>query len=227
MSLPLLRTLRDLPRQSITALLVAVIAFASIAPAPTVASPFETSECFSKDLGRRLQACSELLAQPGLSDATRASAFAMRALSLSLLGRFQDAINDYDKALAIDPNQPVALNNRAWAKYRSGQHASAWPDIRRSLELDAGSPHAYDTRAHLHQAEGVSKRAYDDYVRAMELGGGEMIKLYQCGLQAEGHYTGAVTGIVTDELLSGLKACTKSRKCDPLPPDEECKVAMS
>ncbi|MEO1694507.1 MAG: tetratricopeptide repeat protein [Pseudomonadota bacterium] len=201
-------------------------ATAVVAP-PARATSAEALDCYSRDIGRRIEGCTKLLGVPGLGERERASAFAMRALALSLLGRYRDAITDYDRALQIDPNMPVALNNRAWASYRAGDLAAAWPDVKRSLALDPWSPHAFDTRAHLHHAEGNASAALADYKLAMKLGGAEMVKLYQCGLQAAGHYRGPQDGLVNDELISGLKACTADKKCDPLPPDEECKVAMS
>jgi len=194
---------------------------------PARANSFEAHECFSRDVGRRVEACSALLALPGLDKTTRSSAFAMRALALSLLGQYPAAIQDYDQALTLNPDFPVALNNRAWAHYRSGNYSAAWPDVTRSLELDSWSPHAYDTRAHLHHAEGNASAALSDYQQAMRLGGKKMVRLYQCGLQAHGQYLGPLNGIISDVMLSGLKACTQNKKCDPLPPDEECKAATS
>lgn len=194
---------------------------------PAAASSFDAHPCFSRTVGRRVEACTELLGQPGLPPDTRAAAFAMRALALSLAGRYADAITDYDRAIEINPNYPVALNNRAWAHFRSGNYAAAWPDVQRSLELDPWSPHAYDTRAHLHHVAGRAAEAFADYKRAMRLGGKEMVKLYQCGLQAHGRYLGPLSGIVSDQLILGLKACTEDKACDPLPPDEECKAALS
>lgn len=191
------------------------------------AANYDTHACFSRDAGRRISACSELLAQPNVPSDTRAAAFAMRALTLSLIGRYAEAIKDYDQAIEINPNYPVALNNRAWAHFRSKNYSAAWPDVERSLALDPWSPHAYDTRAHLHHVAGRAAQAFEDYKRAMRLGGAEMVKLYQCGLQAHGHYLGPLNGIVSDSLVLGLKACTENKTCDPLPPDEECKAATS
>ena len=91
-------------------------------------------------------------------------------------------------------------------------------------ELDPTSPHAYDTRAHVRHWQGRSNAALGDYRKAMQLGGPRMVKLYQCGLKASGHFIGPVTGIITDQLDLALKECVKSTKCDPLPPDEECKA---
>ncbi|MEO0729937.1 MAG: tetratricopeptide repeat protein [Pseudomonadota bacterium] len=201
--------------------------WSTVAPTSARATAEQSLECYSRDVGRRLAGCTKLLEMPGLAPQERASAYAMRALALSLLGRYAEAVSDYDRALTIDPNMPVALNNRAWAYYRSGNVAKAWPDVSRSLDLDPYSPHAYDTRAHLNQAEGNAQAALSDYKTAMRLGGAEMVKLYQCGLQAKGHYRGPLNGIVNDELLSGLKVCVSQNSCDPLPPDEACKVAMS
>ncbi|MEM9030591.1 MAG: tetratricopeptide repeat protein [Pseudomonadota bacterium] len=194
---------------------------------PSGATNKNAHECFAPDRGNRIAACSEYLTLPGLNDRQRASAFAMRALALSLLGQYGPAIKDYDKAIALNPNFPVALNNRAWAHYRSGNNRAAWPDVERSLALDPWSGHAYDTRAHLNQAAGNADAAYNDYVSAMRYGGARMVRLYQCGLQAQGHYNGALNGIVTDSLMAALKVCVGNKSCDPLPPDEECKAATS
>ena len=55
-----------------------------------------------------------------------------------------------------------------------------------------------------------------------------MVRLYQCGLQAQRLYTGPTNGIVNPALKEAIKACVKAKtKCDPLPPDEECKIPVS
>ena len=212
----------------LTAILTTALAIAGMnASGAQQASATESHDCFSRDLGRRIDACQDLLAQPDLDPTMRAQAHAMRALSLSVIGRYAEAINDYDKAIEIRPNFAVALNNRAWAHYRAGNVKAAWPDVTKSLELDPWSPHAHDTRAHLYHADGQAEAAFADYRSAMRLGGPHMVKLYQCGLQAQGHYLGPMNGLISDQLLLGLKACSKDQKCDPLPPDEECKAATS
>jgi tetratricopeptide (TPR) repeat protein len=185
-------------------------------------------DCFANDAMLRIRGCTELLERPSLDPVTKSTAYATRALGLSIIGRYDEAIRDYDQALAIIPNYAVALNNRAWALFKLGRVDEAAPDVEKSLKLDPTSPHAYDTRAHVHQWQGREQAALRDYERAMRLGGPRMVKLYQCGLQASGHFLGAVTGIITEQLELALKECVASgSKCDPLPPDEECKVAMS
>ncbi|MGI9409728.1 MAG: tetratricopeptide repeat protein, partial [Hyphomicrobiaceae bacterium] len=181
-------------------------------------------DCFANDAMLRIRGCTELLQRDHLDPVTRSTALATRALGLSIIGRYKDAIRDYDRALKIIPNYPVALNNRAWALFKLGRVDEAAPDVEKSLRLDPTSPHAYDTRAHVRHWQGRSNAALGDYRKAMQLGGPRMVKLYQCGLKASGHFIGPVTGIITDQLDLALKECVKSTKCDPLPPDEECKA---
>jgi len=207
--------------------LLAVGLFVGLLVSPVVADTLSNHDCFGKDNMRRVTGCTSLLQRPGLDPVTRSTAYATRALALSLLGRYVEAIQDYDRALGIVPNYPVALNNRAWAKFKLGRVDDAVPDVERSLGLDPSSPHAHDTRAHVRQFQGRADAALADYVTAMRLGGARMVKLYQCGLQAQGLYLGPRSGIITDALESALSECVKSKTCDPLPPDEECKAALS
>ena len=205
---------------------LATILALSALPSAT-ANPLDGHDCFGADVMRRIQGCGELIKRPGIAPSVRAHAFALRALALSIIGRYEKAIEDYDQALAIHPDYAVALNNRAWALYKMGKFNQALPDVERSLELDPTSPHAYDTRAHLRQKHGNAEGAYQDYKRAIRLGGAKMVRLYQCGLQARGHYNGPLSGLMSTSLDNALKACVKSPRCDPLPPDEECRDALS
>ena len=207
--------------------LTAVGAVWLLAVAPAAADQLKNHDCFGKDNMRRIEGCSELLQRPGLDAMTRSTAHATRALALSLLGKYPEAIRDYDVALSIVPNYAVALNNRAWAKFKMGRIADAGPDVEKSLSLDPTSPHAHDTRAHVRQAQGNTDGAMRDYRFAMRIGGPRMVKLYQCGLQAHGLYLGPLSGIITDALESAMAECVKKKSCDPLPPDEECKAALS
>lgn len=196
-------------------------------PLTATADPLDGHDCFGKDEMRRITGCTQLLQRKGLDPRTRSTAYATRALALSIIGRHEEAIKDYDAALQLTPNYAVALNNRAWAKFKLGRIESAEPDVEKSLRLDPTSPHAHDTRAHVRQAQGQKRRALRDYRIAMRIGGPRMVKLYQCGLQAAGLYLGPVTGILTETLEKAMAECVKSKSCDPLPPDEECKEAMS
>ncbi|MGE0609348.1 MAG: tetratricopeptide repeat protein [Pirellulales bacterium] len=60
-----------------------------------------------------------------------------RALAQHRLGAWQAAVGDYTQALALRPNWPEALNNRADAHLRLRDYGSAWQDVRQLRELGA------------------------------------------------------------------------------------------
>lgn len=191
------------------------------------ASADSTRDCFGEDNGRRIEGCSALIAAPGLDAAARSLAHAMRALTYSLQGRFELALPDHDVAVRLDPDSAMALNNRAWTLFKLDQPERALPDAERSIALAPSSPHAHDTRAHIRQVLGQPSAALADYERAMHLGGERIVRLYQCGLQAQGLYAGNADGFYSAEMRRAFKTCVRSRTCEPLPPNEDCRNATS
>lgn len=186
------------------------------------------SDCFSEQSLRRIPGCTALLEGGAkLSTAERSLAHAMRALAYSLQGQYAEALQDYDEAVRLRPDFDVALNNRAWSLFKMKRLSEAMTDVERALKIAPWSAHAFDTRAHLHQAEGRTRQALQDYILAMRFGGEKLVKLYQCGLEAHGLFTGKVDGIESDYLLKALATCVRDDNCDPLPPDEECRRPTS
>jgi tetratricopeptide (TPR) repeat protein len=207
------------------ALLLMALAVPLLLAAPASAGAAE--DCSSEDNEKRISGCTELLLQEGLDPNTAALAYSLRALAYSIKGQYDQAIPDYDRALALNPNFAVALNNRAWALFKSGRAEAGMNDVERSLVLSPGSPHALDTRAHIKQFTGRPAEAIADYDLAMRIGGEKIVKLYQCGLQSQGMYEGDIDGVLSDAVRAALKKCVMSGTCDPLPPDEECRRVTS
>jgi tetratricopeptide (TPR) repeat protein len=185
------------------------------------------TDCFSEDNERRFSGCTAIIESPSATEAERAQAYSMRALALSLKQDYGRAIEDYDAAIAINPNFAVALNNRAWAYFKWGRGSEGLGDVERSLRLNPTSEHTWDTRAHIRQSQGNHSGAFTDYQQAMIIGGPRMVKLYQCGLSSAGLYRGRLDGIYSDELRDALKMCADTTTCDPLPADEECRDPIS
>lgn len=206
---------------------LAVAFFSPALSAPAIAGPAE--DCSSNDNEKRIAGCSELLMQEGLEPNVAALAYSLRALGYSIKGQYDQAIPDYDRALSINPNFAVALNNRAWAMFKSGNAEAGIRDVEKSLALQPGSPHALDTRAHIRQSTGRLVEAVADYDLAMRLGGERIVKLYQCGLQSQGKFEGEIDGVLSDALRAALRKCVldSGGVCDPLPPDEECRRVTS
>ena len=203
-----------------------VLALVSIVAVHTAGAQ-SALDCFGDDNERRVTGCTEIIEAPGTGPEELSTAYAMRALAFSLKGQYDSALSDYDRAIAINPDFAVALNNRAWAQFKAGRPRMGVVDVEKSLALSPGSPHTYDTRAHIKQALGNPAGALADYETAMRFGGERMIKLYQCGLQSNGLFDGKVDGIYTRPMREAMEACVRNQSCDPLPADEECRAATS
>jgi tetratricopeptide (TPR) repeat protein len=184
-------------------------------------------DCFSENRDLWVPGCTALIESGTLDPAQMSRAYAMRALGYSLRAEYDKAINDYNAAIKIAPDFAVALNNRAWAYFRSGRGPLGLPDVEKSLRLNPLSEHSWDTRAHIRQVMGNFAGAFEDYEKAVRIGGERMIKMYQCGLAEQGLYRGPMDGVYTEEVRSALRTCSNNRTCDPLPADEQCHAATS
>lgn len=212
------------------ALVVPAVAQSKDAPAvPRADVPgADIIECLeAPESPNRIEACTALIETPGVNGDVQARAYAMRALAHSLHLDYDRAIEDYDRAIALRPDFAVALNNRAWAYYKSGRAAQGLADVEASLRHDPLSAHSYDTRAHIAKSMGQPKNALSDFRRAMRLADRKLITLYQCGLQNAGMFSGKQDGQLSDELYDAMERCVASTTCDPLPADEECRVGTS
>lgn len=222
--------------------IVIVCALAVLPPGPAVAQSgpearrdgagglpgAELVECFEAgESPNRIEACTAVIDTPGIGNDILARAYAMRALAYSLRTDYDQAIRDYDQAIQIAPNYSVALNNRAWAYFKSGRAEKGAADVEASIRLDPLSAHSYDTRAHIAKALGRAQQALSDYRRALRLADRKLIQLYQCGLQNEGMYSGKQDGLLSEELFDAMERCVAAERCDPLPPDEECRPGTS
>lgn len=94
-----------------------------------------------------------------------------RGFELSALGRFEEALTIYGKALAMDKDEPTALSDRAYALMKLGRNQEAMADIERSLKSYPSNAFALRTRAMLRLAKGEREKACADLHLAHILGG--------------------------------------------------------
>jgi tetratricopeptide (TPR) repeat protein len=185
------------------------------------------NDCYSGEYHRQISGCTAIIEDNSVGAVEKSHAYSTRALAHSMRSLYGEAIRDYDAALILTPNAPIALNNRAWAYFRWGKAAMGTTDIEQSIRLAPLSGASFDTRAHIRQALGNPEGAIADYDQAMRYGGQRMIKMYQCGLTQHGMYKGPQDGVPNAELRAALRTCSMSTTCDPLPADEECRNATS
>ena len=207
---------------------VAILPLLVLGAASVVAAPGDpAADCWSGDNDRRISGCSALIETPGLPSDQLSLAYGLRALAYSLKSQFDKALADYDKAIALNPDFAVALNNRAWANFKLGRIPDGEKDVERALRLAPGSAFALDTRAHIKHAQGDATGAFADYELAMRYGGERIVRLYQCGLRAQGFYFGPLDGLYSSSVRRAMRTCVETNACDPLPPDEDCRPTVS
>jgi tetratricopeptide (TPR) repeat protein len=84
-------------------------------------------------------------------------------------GDHQAAINDYTKALALDPTNARAFNNRALAFVALGESDRALADYAAAIKADPGYVRALQNRLHLLEQRGDLKAMAADYDRLAQL----------------------------------------------------------
>ena len=88
-------------------------------------------------------------------------AYSNRGEAYINVGEYDDAIADYDRIIAIDPNDAAAYNNRGTAKVHKGDYEGAISDCDRAITIDPNNAAAYDNR-------GVAKLSIGDYDGAID-----------------------------------------------------------
>jgi tetratricopeptide (TPR) repeat protein len=100
-----------------------------------------------------------------------ASSYYQRGTSHLSLSEYQLAIQDFDRAIELDPNYEGAFYNRGKAYYHLGEYQCAIQDFTRVIELDPQHIFTYNKRGKCYQALGMTAEAEADFARYKELTG--------------------------------------------------------
>ncbi len=85
------------------------------------------------------------------------------------LGKLKEAVEDYDRAIAINPRYVEALDYRGVVHCRLGNMHQAISDFDRAVEINPKYPEAYNDRGIAHDAMGDHAFAIEDYDKAIEI----------------------------------------------------------
>jgi tetratricopeptide (TPR) repeat protein len=96
-------------------------------------------------------------------------AYYNRALIFDKMGRFDKAIEDYDKAIAVNPFWSAAYYNRALIFDRMGRFDKAIEDYDKAIALNPSDPNAYNNRGTVFYKMGRFDKAIEDYDKAIAL----------------------------------------------------------
>ncbi len=90
-------------------------------------------------------------------------------VTLYRAGQLQRALEEFTRALELDPNLDEAHQNRGAIYQRRGQLDLAIADFTRAIEINPAYSNAYNNRGNAHQARGDYRTAIADYTRAIEI----------------------------------------------------------
>jgi len=81
----------------------------------------------------------------------------------------QNAINDYTKAIKIDPKNSEAYNNRGVVYTKSNQYENAIMDHTKAVEIDSKNAVAYNNRGVVYTKSNQYENAINDYTKAIKI----------------------------------------------------------
>lgn len=161
-----------------SALLTALLSAASPQPigVMTVIGNSTARACYETAAGGRqptddnLESCDAALSAATASAHDLIATRVNRGIVKARRGDDGGALNDFDAALKLNPDQPEALLNKAITIVRRGRGGDAIALFTRALELRTARPElAHYGRAIAHEQSGQVAAAYRDYRRASEL----------------------------------------------------------
>jgi tetratricopeptide (TPR) repeat protein len=84
-------------------------------------------------------------------------------------GKYTEAIEEYDRAIRVEPNYAQIYNNRGLAYYAKGDYDRAIADFNQAITLDPRYAEAYNNRGRTYYAKGDLDKALADYNQAITL----------------------------------------------------------
>ncbi|MFE1838396.1 tetratricopeptide repeat protein [Streptomyces sviceus] len=110
-----------------------------------------------------------LLARPGLDPAGRAEAHVLRARELRRRQEYGQALEEYDRAVELDPLQPLAHYGRGLTHQLLEDYPAALTALDRAVELAPDNGWIIAERAETHRLASHLEQAAVDYTRAVAL----------------------------------------------------------
>lgn len=101
----------------------------------------------------------------------RASHITMAGDALCRRQHYREALEQYSKAIELDPKLAVAYNNRGFVHWNLNNYEQAITDYSRAIELKPKYAMAYNNRAFAHKALGNKEAAIADFEKVLKWAG--------------------------------------------------------
>jgi tetratricopeptide (TPR) repeat protein len=160
-------------RLPLWAMLIAVAAGASVARADNVTSTRAWTNCQGGEgiwAEMRISGCNDVIKSGKAAGADLAKAHYIRGNSLLQKSEYKRAIDDYNQALTLTPEDASALHERCWARaVLNIDLEDALSDCNESLRLQPNDAETLGGRAFVYLRLGFFRTAVIDYDAALKL----------------------------------------------------------
>jgi tetratricopeptide (TPR) repeat protein len=109
---------------------------------------------------------------PSLSSAQGVQSYIDQGISNSQAGHYDQALQAFDQALKLKPNDPALITYKGIVYYAKGNNAKALQLFEEAIKLNPSFARAYYQRGMVYQAQEKYKQAVPDLVKAKQLGYG-------------------------------------------------------
>jgi tetratricopeptide (TPR) repeat protein len=138
--------------------------------APTPGASNDTSACTNTaNAEAAIPACTRLYESRDLNSQSKATAVGNRGAARKLLGQYEQAIDDFTLALALDPANPQHSCQRGEVLWRYQRYQDAIADYTSALQKQSNSICALRGRALAHLGNGNAQQALADSNEALRL----------------------------------------------------------
>ncbi len=116
-----------------------------------------------------IEECTLSLEKETLTGHDKAATYVNRGILRVANDQLQEAVQDYNKALALSPNMAAAYGNRANLWYMSGYIEEAVKEYNKAIEINSEDASLYLNRGMAYEKLQRFSEAQQDYQRALEL----------------------------------------------------------
>jgi tetratricopeptide (TPR) repeat protein len=99
----------------------------------------------------------------------KARGYDSRGNAYNKIGKYEQAFNDFNKAITLQPNYSTAYNNRGNVFNRDGKYKQALEDYTKAIELQPNYASAYSNRGHVNCKLKKYEEALNDINKALSL----------------------------------------------------------
>jgi len=107
---------------------------------------------------------------PGLAGAQNVQAYIEKGIENSQQGRYDQALQDFNAALKLKPQDPALLTYRGIVPYAKGQYDLAMKDYNQALEIDPKFGRAYYQRGMIYENQEKYALAVAEMKKAKSVG---------------------------------------------------------